>query len=141
MKMIHGAEKLISVFGKWPSFHDAEVHSLTYERSPEDFSIVAVIHVFQMTDNLDARGRFQLVNHTRVTFRFVDCENVRLEGFNAQNVLSSLAFTAKADAQPKRPFFVSFNASYGLDGMLDCRQIEVADASPWIPPHGVHESE
>jgi hypothetical protein len=34
--MIIGSEKLTSIFGRWPSFPDAEVHELHFWRGPVD---------------------------------------------------------------------------------------------------------
>ena len=37
--LIVGSEKLTSIFGRWPSFHDEEIHDLHLQRgyiNPED---------------------------------------------------------------------------------------------------------
>jgi hypothetical protein len=31
-EVVKGAEKLTAIFGRWPSFHDAEVTSIRFER-------------------------------------------------------------------------------------------------------------
>ena len=138
MRYIKGEEKLTALFGKWPSFHDAEVWSLIHERTEEGFAVVAVVHAFEMTPEVDARGNYKLVKHTRVTLRFTDCEDVHFDGFQHQNVLFALAVSEEELRDAKRPFTVRFESSFGLEGRLKCRAIEVADACPWIPPHGIY---
>ncbi|MDR2982303.1 MAG: immunity 50 family protein [Puniceicoccales bacterium] len=138
MHTILGEEKLISVFGYWPSFHDAEVWELRYERVPSGFSLVAVIHVFEMTDEVTTQGYFKLVKHTRVALRFNVCSEVSFSRFNHQNVLYSLDISKEDGLDAKYPFIVSFDSSYGLEGRLKCQSIEVIEAIPWIPPHGVY---
>jgi hypothetical protein len=37
--LVVGSERLTSIFGRWPSFHDAEIHDLHLQRgciNPED---------------------------------------------------------------------------------------------------------
>ena len=134
---IENAETLVSIFGRWPSFHDAEVWSLTQERTPKGFDVIATIHVFEMTSEVDARGFFRLQKHTRVVFRFVDCRETRFQWFNHQNVLSELQIEP-ADKSGVRTTRVVFGSSYGLEGELFCDRVLVVEAVPWVPPFGVY---
>jgi hypothetical protein len=85
------ASNLVSVFGRWPSFHDAEVLRLSLDRSGEEGpTLDVVIHVFEMTTEIDAKGFYVLKNHTELTLRFTHVVLSRLQWFNHQNVLSSL---------------------------------------------------
>src|SRR2546430_2010308 len=118
MRTIRGEEKLKAIFGAWPSFHDAEVWSLAYERVPDGFSVAAVIHAFQMTSEVDARGYYVLKNHAKVRIRFDRCSDVALDGFNHQNVLFGLDITEPEQATPDSFFHVRFDTSYGLAGSL-----------------------
>ncbi len=138
MHTIHGEEKLKGIFGVWPSFHDAEVWSLTYERVPDGFSVIAVIHAFQTTSEVDARGYYVLKNHTKVRIRFDRCSDVSLEGFNHQNVLFGLDIAQPHQSTADCPFQVRFDKSYGLAGSLRCKDIVVEDAERWKPPFGVY---
>ena len=137
MRAISGEEKLEAIYGAWPSFHDAEVWSLAYERVPDGFSVVAVIHAFQMTSDVDARGYYVLKHHTKVQIRFHCCSDVSLDGFNHQNVLSSLDIMEPEQATSEYSFQVRFDTSYGLAGSLKCKDIVVEDVQPWRPPFGV----
>lgn len=63
---IHGSEALITAFGYWPHFHDAEVLEFNLSRGnldPEAESwefpcIHALIHVFEMTNEVNSGGFF-----------------------------------------------------------------------------------
>lgn len=138
MRKIRGEEKLTAVYGQWPSFHDAEVWSLTYERTADGFSVIIVIHVFQMTSEVDARGYYVLKDHTKVRIRFDRCSEVFLEGFNHQNVLFGIEISDSNPAESNSLFVVHFNTSYGLAGSLCCESIEVEDVERWKPPFGVY---
>lgn len=134
-ELVHNADALIQIFGRWPSFHDAEVLSIYLDRSGEDGPIIeARVHVFRMTDQVDARGYFVLTNHSLVTLR---CENVllrELRWFNSQNVLSGLGIEAiDPDANEGRTIGVSFDASYGLEADLLCSKISVCSVEPFSP--------
>src|SRR5438552_10145344 len=138
MRAIRGEERLKAIFGAWPSFHDAEVWSLAYERVPDGFSVAAVIHAFQMTSEVNARGYYVLKNHTKVRIRFDRCSEASFEGFNHQNVLCGLDITESEQPTSESAFLVRFDTSYGLAGTLRCKDIVVEDVQPWRPPFGVY---
>lgn len=136
---IESAERLTGIFGRWPSFHDAEVLTLLYDRvsSVGGFDIVAVIHLWEMTNEVDPNGYFILIKHTRATFRFYDCSEVALDEFNLQNVISGLVFErdapgtfppAEVTHRSLSPHLVVFEGCYGLAGSLRCKRVEVVDA-------------
>ena len=129
MLEVKGMEKLAAVFGKWPSFHDAEVLSLRCEQDAQGASVYAVFHVFEMTREVDPTGYFKLKNHSRVTLCFIDCEDVRIENFRRQNVLLALEIERREGEQ--RPYRVAFEPSCGVETRLECRHIEVVDIQPW----------
>lgn len=135
MKPIEGEEKLIRVFGRWPSFHDAEVWSLVLERTERGTSVSATIHTFEMTSEVDSRGYFRLKNHTRVQLRFDECQAIDFSGFNHQNALFGLVIS---EEDAGATFSVAFEPSHGLSGRLKCRSISVVEAEPWSPPQGVY---
>jgi immunity protein 50 of polymorphic toxin system len=62
---------LESIFGRWPSFHDAEVLRVVLDRSGDEGpTLEAAIHVFEMTPDVDPKGYYVLKNHTEVTSAF-----------------------------------------------------------------------
>lgn len=133
MDFIEGHEKLTGIFGRWPSFHDAEVLALGYERrDQEDPSILLVVHLRETTPEVDEQGYYKLVKHTRVTFRFHDCHEIAIEGneFNGQNVLRELRIEHDPNRLPG-PIRVDLEAIYGVGGTLICGRAEVVEAVPF----------
>jgi Immunity protein 50 len=137
-KSIHGSEKLTSIFGRWPSFHDAEIHEVFLNRDDADQGQERVppcallkIHLWEMTSEVDAQGYYVLRNHTLVTLMFSDIEELDLRHFNHQNVLSGLAIK-KANSGPgnSKTFRVWLESSFGLAGTFTCKRIEVLEAVP-----------
>jgi hypothetical protein len=135
--IVTDSQKLVSIFGYWPSFHDAEVWTLSHERTMDGFDVVMVIHLFEMSKEVTDTGHVRLVNHTRVNIRFVDCAESRLEEFNHQNVIAGLSIE-RAPEGSARELSVSMSSSYGLAGELLCSSIIVCEAQPWVPPFGVY---
>jgi hypothetical protein len=138
MDLVRNARALTERFGGWPSFHDAEVHSLHLERAgPHGPSLSAVIHVFEMTSEVAASGHYVLKNHTLVTFRFDDVAIEYLDGFNEQNVLAALHLTPIEESQLDPPTFpnsrlqVVLESSYGLDAGFECATATIVEARPY----------
>ena len=74
--------------GKWPNFHDAEIHNLKIWRGdvrPDDN--IWIGPVIEITLELCA-----LKNPYMVILKFHDCESIRLEDFNHQNAVYDLRF-------------------------------------------------
>ena len=134
MDFVEGHARLTSLFGRWPSFHDAEVLALGYERRRDAGpTIVLVVHLWESTGETDERGCFVLVKHTRTTLRFHDCDEIAIDadGFNHQNVIGGLWITHDADLPPERPIRAVFTPLFGVGGSLSCYRAEVAEAVPY----------
>ncbi len=132
---IENAGSLEVVFGRCPSFHDAEVLRVVLDRSGDDGpTLEAAIHVFEMTSEVDSRGYYVLRHHTEVVFRFTGVVLSRLQWFNHQNVLSSLEIS---ELDPRdhegRAFRVEMPSSYGLEAEFDCKRVVVASVRPYEP--------
>jgi Immunity protein 50 len=89
--MFENAALLTEIFGRWPSFHDAEVLSVSLDRRGDsgptlDFSI----YVFEMTPEVDGEGFFVLQKHTDVVLRFTGVDLLGLAWINQQNVIEEL---------------------------------------------------
>jgi hypothetical protein len=137
--LILGSEKLTSIFGRWPSFHDAEVHEIQLERGHIDTEngvyefprLTAKIHLWQMTTDLDSKGYFVLAKHTLVTMKFYDVDNLKMEGFNHQNVIFGLGIEQRTRDEGPSPYFaVDFDPSFGIEATFTCSRIEVIEAEP-----------
>ena len=129
------ASTLESVFGRWPSFHDAEVLRLSLDRSGEEGpTLDVVIHVFERTTAIDAKGFYVLKNHTEATFRFTDVVLSRLQWFNRQNVLSSLEVEElDPTVNEGRRFRLEMPSSYGMEAQFECRRAIVLNVQPFPP--------
>ena len=137
--LIAGSDKLTTVFGYWPSFHDAEVLELHFVRGnvqPQkgiyDFPLLTLrIHVWELTRDIDSAGYLILKHHTLVTLRFRDISDFQMQGFNHQNALMELAVTAQERTEGPSPYFaVELVAAFGMGASFKCLGMEVLDAIP-----------
>jgi hypothetical protein len=125
-------ERLASIFGRWPSFHDAEVIWLRLDRRATSLgdgpTVEALIHAFEMTSEVNAAGFYVLRNHVLVHLRFSRVMESILEGFNCQNVLSRMSIEDIRHRQMENlNFEVTFDSSYGVEASFQCQGIEVVD--------------
>ncbi len=133
---IEGAEKLIAVFGYWPSFHDAEVLWLLMDRRPvrEDVylpSLEMMVHAFEMTSETGPDGAYVLRHHVLVHLRFHMVNLVKLADFNHQNALYGLHFkNIRARQLELADFEITLEGAWGLEGSFICKAVEVVDVTP-----------
>ena len=140
---ISGSEKLTSIFGYWPSFHDAEVLELHFLRGDErpnegkyEFPMLSLrIHLWALTKEVDAKGYFVLRNHTLTTLKFTDVAEFEMEGFNHQNAMMSLHIERREESRGASPnsFVVTIQAAFGMGASFECSGIEVVEANPCTP--------
>lgn len=126
---VGNASALVTVFGDWPSFHDAEVLEILLQRGPGTASLQALIHVFKMTAEIDAEGRYVNTNHTLVRFRFAGLELHSLKWFNHQNAIDDLEVTPVTEV-PGR-FSVYMPSNWGCDVEFTCESIAVLSVEPY----------
>jgi hypothetical protein len=139
MKAIAGADEVVRIFGRWPSFHDAEVLRFCVTRAPEDVgpSIEADLHVFEITDEVAPSAFLVLKHHTLVTFRFVGVTQFRMDGINNQNALMGLAIEDIRGRQLEGiRYEVTFDPSFGLSAGFLCRDVAVIAVRPWEAESG-----
>jgi hypothetical protein len=126
---IVGSEKVTAVFGRWPSFHDAEVFEFNLDRRGPDLR--AFIYVFEMTSEVDPKGFYVLKNQSIVGLYFGGLVNFAADGFNHQNVLFDLQIADISTEQLEDiKFEVTFDGIFGLDSKFRCRSIEVESVEP-----------
>lgn len=134
MAKIQNRELLTEIFGSWPSFHDAEILSIQLDRGGEDGpSLTAVIHLWRMTNEVDANGYIVCKNYTLATLRFGHILLEMLNGFNHQNVLSELSIStidSNISENDHCSFGILMETSYGCQAMFKCRSITVLKAEP-----------
>lgn len=132
---VENQEVLTSIFGQWPSFHDAEVLSIVLDRAGDGgASLDAQAHVFEMTDAVDESGRYVLTKHTRVTLRFTNIDLRNLRWFNHQNSLSGLVIgRCPPDEGEGHRLLVNLGSNYGVEADFFCDRVIVIAAEPFTP--------
>jgi Immunity protein 50 len=104
-------------FGRRPSFHDAEILSLSLDRTGTS---CIRLYTWDLTSEIDAKGYYVLRNHVVVSFLLDDISDLELVGFNHQNVIFSLTVERSQDG-----FKLLLGPCYGLAGTLTARSIRV----------------
>ena len=132
---IRGAREVVDWFGYWPTFHDAEVLSITLDRS---VGTRVEIHAFERTSEVDADGYYVLAKHAIVTFSLQEfpldsqgITNVQIDHFNHQNVLSSIGVEKVPDG-----YLLTLDGIFGVYASISCKHISV-ELEPG-PPRGYH---
>lgn len=123
------ANRLLDVFGYWPSFHDAEVHRVVLDRGARDEqpSVTLLVNVYDSSGALDDRGYYNERVNVMVTLRFTDVEDLALSDLGVQNVISEL----RLESQPGARIAVELGPCFGLNGVFSCGAVEVLDVVPY----------
>lgn len=138
-RLVSGSEKITSIFGYWPTFHDAEVIELKLWRgdvNPDNnkyvFPVLTTrIHVFEMTSEVNSEGCYMIRHHTLATLRFHDIEELKIEDFNHQNAIYGLSLKAEERGEDLPPYvLVEFEPSFGIGASFRCSRAEVVEAVP-----------
>jgi hypothetical protein len=126
---VPGAQQLVDWFGRWPSFHDAEVLSIHLNRS--GFSSIR-LHTWDMTDQVDPKGFYILRKHVVVSFTLEGLRDIELSRFSVQNVVSELNLIKTNDG-----FQLDLGPCYGVAGSLTASSIRI-EFTPGVPPESAH---
>jgi hypothetical protein len=111
--LIIGSQKITTIFGYWPSFHDAEILEMHFwrgnvepEKSIYEFPVLTLtVHHWELTKEVDPKGFFVLRHHTLTRLRFYDVLEFQMEGFNQQNAILGLVLSNKQRAKGPSPYF------------------------------------
>jgi hypothetical protein len=130
---IQNAHFLTDIFGRFPSFHDSEVLTVTLDRGEKSNpSLEAIVHLFEMTSAVDANGGYVLKNHVLVHFCFSKIKNLELNDFNLQNVLHALHFEPCFDLDGSSSGFkVIFEGIYGMHATFECESVSIESVEPY----------
>ena len=120
---IRNYEAIVSFFGRWLSFHDANV--LAYEASPDSISLT--LHTWLMTDQVDSKGYFVLRNHALVSLRFGGLHDVQMDAFRAGNILFGLQISP---CSVPDTFHVALDSVMDMSGSFSARSGEVVSVVP-----------
>ncbi len=91
---VPGGDELLVWFGEVPTFHDAEIISLSLSRTGTG---ELKIHGWIMTDGVDPNGYIPLDKHAVVTFSFEGVMDLQLNGFSRQSVVAGLILRRATD--------------------------------------------
>jgi hypothetical protein len=133
---IVGAEKLVGVFGYWPTFHDAEVLAMQLDRKPLNEAnygptLQALVHTFEITNEVSPEGYLILRHHVLARLIFHEVAELRLEEFNHQNALMGLNLTDLRYRQLERvKWAVQFDSAFGASASFQCYSVEVSNVVP-----------
>jgi hypothetical protein len=119
-----GAEAVCQWVGSWPSFHDAEVISLSPSRRGQ-----SILRVYPCYPNKPAV----------VDFIFENVTLIELQDFSCQNVIMSLGVKTATDQNGDKVYQLVLGPCYGLAGKIAAKSLRVElspgkssdDASQW----------
>lgn len=127
-----GGDELLAWFGEVPTFHDAEIISLSLSRNGVS---ELKIHGWIMTGGVDPSGYIVLDRHAVVTFSFEGIVDLQLDGFSGQNVIAGLVLQRATNrgrtghyAIPEDDLDVEIELlpCYGLDGFIRAKKIAIS---------------
>lgn len=101
---IPGSEEIISWYGEWPSFHDAEILELHLERTGQSW--IKIYNVWK--------------KHGVVTFKLEEVADIELVDFSHQNVIGGLELT-----ETPKGIRLTMIPCYGLAGYLEAKRMSV----------------
>lgn len=138
-KFIEGFERVVAHLGMWPSFHDAEVLKLTVDRThvatSKELSPVLDLHLrgWVMTSEVTDQGFYKLRGDAVFHFQFEGITNLHVEGFNNQNVISSLNLVVVDDphAHGRKVVQVELEHCYEFEASFTAQRARVLDITPY----------
>lgn len=148
IELIEGADLLLNRFGDWPTFEDAEVLSLSFDRGNHWWvletgewsrrvppSLIATFYVFDSRYAEHAPER----KPTKVSIQFYEFREVEIDGFNYQNPIVGLGIKLTYSADLKKTLF---SIDWGGTAIphevsFSCERIHVLSAEPmvWLTPY------
>jgi hypothetical protein len=146
--IIKNSNKITDIFGYWPTFHDAEVHSLSLSGGVVDPCVPGCespmldlkIHLWEMTKEVDEKGWIVFVKHTLMEMRFRNLEELELSNFNYHNSIMEMTFGMEPEnlhpiGGGRKPpmIIVEIEPSFGLHAKFKCQSAEVLSAVPCDP--------
>jgi hypothetical protein len=121
IQVIENYQAILQRFGRWPSFHDSEIHSILLDRDGPDRPYLEMrVHVFVTTSDVDKEGRYVRDKQTMITMRFSGIESEEIVGFNVQNVIFDLHMQTEQDH-----ISVAISSSYGCAGSFICERVTI----------------
>ncbi|QDL94054.1 hypothetical protein FDP22_19485 (plasmid) [Paroceanicella profunda] len=127
-----GGDALLNWFGEVPTFHDAEIVSLSLDSAG---SSALRIHGWIRTGERTSDGYFRLDRHAVVTFSMTGIVDLQLDGFSSQNVIAGLILQRAKDRgraghhslpQDEDDIEIELLPCYGMDGFIRAKTLEIS---------------
>ena len=126
MECIRGHDLVTEALGRWPTFHDAKVLSASCAQG----LCHASVHVFNMTDDVDAHGYYVLEDHHVVDFEFSGVSSCTLPDGYVDDILFELL--VESDEHRVRVAFDSaVDPSFAWE--VVCKTASVVKVTPLNP--------
>ena len=126
MLNIENRGALEDIFGRWPSFHDAEVKRIFVINQDQSIaSLEAEIIVFEMTSEMNSSGHFVLKNHTNVVLKFFDVTKEDLTPPYKEDILFALEIS---EVPGEFPVEVELRSVMDQDIKFRCKSVRVMSA-------------
>jgi hypothetical protein len=132
---------LTSIFGEWPSFHDAEVIDVHLWRGDvkpgdwDDSNVFPVLTVkVRILEATQPGATGDSGRDVLATLRFHDVDNVSIDGFNHQNAIMGIFIVPRergqyAGGEDLPPdLVVAFEPAFGIAASFRCSRAEVLEA-------------
>ena len=121
IQTIENFQTVLQRFGSWPSFHDAEIHSLLLERDGPDGPYLEMrVHVHTARGDVGKKGTYLCDKQAMITMRFCNIESLDIIEFNNQNVIFDMDMRTGQDR-----ISVTISSSYGCAGSFTCKRVAV----------------
>ena len=130
---IVGSEQLVAALGYWPSFHDAEIISVSAQRAlPVAVGggrVELVVHIRKYETRGEGTAHYEqaLVKSILATFLCTEVVDLELSEFNHQNVINSLSVQSEPSAEAAgSPLVLSIEPIWGIGGTVRCARVELS---------------
>jgi hypothetical protein len=122
-----GADAVVSWFGRWPSFHDAEILSVQLNRRGKSWIKLHAWNLSDKTYEQDGKQAFVREKDAVVTFEIDGIVDLELADFSNQNVLQRLVIEQREEV-----FRLTLAPCYGIGGYIEASRIQtrVAPGKP-----------
>lgn len=143
-EFIQGHEHVLRVFGRWPDFHDGEVHRVVLDRTrrlPDGAyypSVELIVRGWTMSSEVAEAGCYKLENDSLVHFLFEHVSGLELDGLNHQNVLYGLNLELSTEEAQSGSAVLSVELThcFGLSGSFKARQASLISVHPYVGSTG-----
>lgn len=125
--LIKNSSIVLAIYGEWPSFHDAQLTSLSFEFvGPSTPWCCASLHTFRTIDNDGQIVPRPIQDHPLIHFEFRQLTIEQLPEFDRCFDLLSLTIEPSSRGDKTIDGFrVSLLPAAGVEGLFCCQEVEV----------------